>query len=307
MPRHLLSLNDLSELDLAALVGRAREFADGAQSRSLAGKILGTLFTATSTRTRTAFAVAAGRMGAGIVAYGPHDLQLATGESLADTGRVLSSMLDGLVVRTAGPQSQMQLLAAQQSMSVINAMSTEEHPTQAIGDLALIGNTLGSKDQITMLYMGEGNNTASALAYALARTPNACLHLHTPVGYGLTAEQLTLARKAASEVGASVEQSHEAAHLPADPDIVYTTRWQTTGTDKAEPAWREVFRPFAVTEELMRRFPRASFMHDLPAHRGEEVEAAVLDGAHSIAFEQARYKLFGAMSVLEWCLDSQTR
>jgi ornithine carbamoyltransferase len=94
--------------------------------------------------------------------------------------------------------------------------------------------------------------------------------------------------------------------LPSNVDIVYTTRWQTTGTAKADPDWREVFRPFHVSEELMTRWPAALFMHDLPAHRGDEVSGKVLDGQRSIAWSQAAMKLASAMAILEWCIPGRT-
>jgi ornithine carbamoyltransferase len=102
-----------------------------------------------------------------------------------------------------------------------------------------------------------------------------------------------------------VRERHDLAGLPGDADVVYTTRWQTTGTAKPDPGWRQVFAPFGVTAELMGHFPKAAFMHDLPAHRGEEVTAAVLDGPASIAFEQAENKMYSAMAVLQWCTGSR--
>ena len=152
-----------------------------------------------------------------------------------------------------------------------------------------------------MLYLGEGNNTASALALGLPSFPGTELHLRTPAGYGVEPRFVELGAKRAAASGGVVEEEHDPARLPDRVDIVYTTRWQTTGTQKADPNWREAFDPFQVDETLMSRYPGALFMHDLPAHRGEEVSAAVLDGPASIAFAQAENKLYSAMAVLEWC------
>jgi ornithine carbamoyltransferase len=302
--KHLLSLTDLTDDELNHLVTRGCGYATNPEStgRPLDGCVVGSYFRATSTRTRTAFASAALRLGAAVIAYGPDDLQLNTGETVEDTGKVMSRMLDGLVVRTAGDPAELKALADQNRMSVINAMSADEHPTQAVSDLVTIQQWLGRVDGTRLLYVGEGNNTASALALALARFEGAEIHLRTPPGYGLAEDKLATAAATARRHGAYVEERHDLDRLPAEVDVVYTTRWQTTGTAKADPQWRDVFAPFHVGRSLMAAYPKALFMHDLPAHRGDEVTADVLDGPASIAFDQAENKLYGAMAVLEWCL-----
>ncbi|MFF4772564.1 ornithine carbamoyltransferase [Microtetraspora fusca] len=299
--RHLISLSDLSDEDLEALVERGCAIAAGAPIEGiLRGCVVGVYFTKTSTRTRTAFSSAAIRLGAGVIAYGPDDLQLNTGETLQDTGRVLSRMLDVLVVRTAGPPEEMAALAAQRRMATINAMSADEHPTQALADLTTMQLRFGSLSGLRVLYVGEGNNTAAALALALTRFPRAELHLRTPPGYGLAPGIALRAKEYVAASGAHLTERHDMGDLPGEVDVVYTTRWQTTGTSKPDPDWRSVFAPFHVNRELMARYPMALFMHDLPAHRGEEVSAEVLDGPRSIVFEQAENKMHSAAAVLEW-------
>ncbi|WKD32118.1 ornithine carbamoyltransferase [Streptomyces xanthophaeus] len=303
--RSLISLDDLTDAELYRLVDRAAAFSAlgrAVRARSLTGKVVGIWFNKTSTRTRTAFSAGALRLGAQIVTYGPGDLQLNTGETVADTGRVLSRMLDAVVARTAGDPAELRELAAPGTMSVINAMTADEHPTQAITDLATLKRQFGRTEDLRIVYVGEGNNTAAALALALTRFPGTSLELRTPPGYGLPGDVLRRAAAHAARSGASVSEAHHMDDLPHDADVLYTTRWQTTGTSKPDPGWREVFAPFQVTERLWRRSPKAVFLHDLPAHRGEEVTAEVLDGPASIAFDQAENKMHGAMAVLEWCL-----
>ena len=320
--RHLISLSDLPGSALNDVVERGAALARLAagspvaedsvserpvkqttvtESTPLAGAVVGIYFSKTSTRTRTAFSSGALRLGAGIVTFGPGDLQLNTGETGEDTGRVLSGMLDALVARTAGDPAEMRGWAAQQRMSVINAMSADEHPTQGLADLTTLTLRFGSIEGLHVLYVGEGNNSAAALALGLSRYHGASLDLRTPPGYGLEPglRERALAQAAAS--GAAVRERHDLADLPDGLDVVYTTRWQTTGTSKPDPGWHAVFEPFQVNERLMARAPKAVFMHDLPAHRGEEVTAEVLDGPDSIAFDQARNKMYSAMAVLEWC------
>lgn len=304
--RHLISLDDLSATALANIVERGAELArraakgTGVEGLSLAGKVVGVYFRKTSTRTRTAFSSGALRLGAGIIGYGPNDLQLETGESTEDTGRVFSKMLDVLVARTAGDPAEMRAWAGQSRMAVVNAMSAEEHPTQALADLTTLTLQFGSVDGLRLVYVGEGNNTAVALALGLARFRDVKLELRTPAGYGVPSAVLEHARATAAG-GTVIDERHDLDDLPQDVDVVYTTRWQTTGSSKPDPNWRAVFTPFQVTTELMDTCPKAVFMHDLPAHRGEEVTGAVLDGPASIAFGQAENKLHSAMAVLEWC------
>lgn len=306
-PRHLVSLRQLADDDLAYLVARARWFATAGSrtETTLAGSVVGTFFQLTSTRTRTAFASGALRLGAGLVNYGPADLQLNTGESMADTVAVLSRMLDVLVVRAPGggaELAELAELAGKGRMAVVNAMSADEHPTQAITDLAAIGDGLGRLTELRVLYVGEGNSTAAALTLALTRFRGVELWLCTPPGYEVAGDVTALGRRQAEASAATLREVTAVTDVPAGMDVVYTTRWQTTGTRKPDPDWRTRFEPLRVDAAVMGRHPDAVFMHDLPAHRGEEVAAAVLDGPASIAFAQAEYKLYGAMAVLEWCL-----
>ncbi len=301
--RHLLSISDLDDNDLRHLVLRGAEFSAGsvAQAAPLHGRVVGIYFRKTSTRTRTAFSAGALRLGAQIVSFGPGDLQENTGETVEDTAAVLSGMLDVLVARTAGSQAELATFAAQRRMAVVNAMSADEHPTQALTDLTTMIRRFGDISGLRVLYVGEGNNTASALALALCRFTDTELHLRTPPGYGLDARFLHEAQVGAKRTGAKVLERHDMADLPRA-DVVYTTRWQTTGTTKPDPGWRAVFAPFQVDGAVLAAGPDAVFMYDLPAHRGEEVTAEVLDGQASIAFDQAENKFHSARAVLEWCV-----
>ncbi|GAA2636840.1 ornithine carbamoyltransferase [Actinomadura fulvescens] len=303
----LFSLAELEPPLIKNLAARSVElFRDGtAHDRPLDGRVVGVLFAMTSTRTRTAFTVGAIRLGAVPVTFGPGDLQLNTGEAVGDTGRVLGSMLDALVARTAGPVDDLRELSRQGRFPVINAMADQEHPSQGVCDLATLHLVFGDLEGIRLLYVGEGNNTAVALAHGLAGMPNAQVTFATPTGYGVPAGELNAAKRRAEAVGARVEQIHDLALAPGEVDVVYTTRWQTTGTRKPDPAWREVFRPFYVDHNLMARWPDALFMHDLPAHRGDEVTGDVLDGRRSLAWTQASMKLFSAMAILEWAAGSR--
>jgi ornithine carbamoyltransferase len=308
-PRSILSVEDLATDDLRRLVTRGQAYADHAVpiQEVLRGRVVAIYFRKTSTRTRTAFSSAALRLGARIINYGPDDLQTNTGETFRDTGRVLATMVDALVARTAGDPQELRDLASQPTMPVVNAMTADEHPTQAIADLTTMLQHLGRIENLRVLYLGEGNNSASALALALARFPGNRLHLRTPSGYGLAVDKLEQAQARAAASGSLVEESHDAAALPDEIDVVYTTRWQTTGTTKPDADWHDRFEPFQVNEQVMARWPGARFMHDLPAHRGEEVTEGVLDGPCSLALSQAANKYHTALAILEWCIADGER
>jgi len=313
MPKKdLLSIANLEASELAYLINRTIQIAAGQieGTKPLENKAVGIYFRKTSTRTRTSFSLGAAKLGAHVIVYGPNDLQTNTGETTEDTARVLSGYLDALVLRTAESIEEMKILASQNKMSVINAMSDNEHPTQAIADIATIKEHFGHLDGINILYFGEGNSTAAGLALAVSKIRGMSLKMFTPEGYGLPTEMLKLSQMFAVKYSALVEQYHSLDDLPKDVDVVYTTRWQTTGSSKCDPNWAKYFRPFSVTQKLMMHVSKPSgtvFMHDLPAVRGEDVSSEVLDGHQSIAFHQAHNKLFGAMAVLEWCiLDMKT-
>ena len=303
----LLSLGPLPLSDIEALVERSVKFATRGigEERPLAGKTVGIFFRRSSTRTRTSFTVGAMKLGAHTISYGPEDLQLATGETYGDTGRVLSGYLDALVTRTNDAQTEMEALAESGTIPIINAMSAEEHPTQAIADLSTIHEHFGHLEGIDLLYLGEGNNTTSALALAFAKLPDSRLTIATPEGYGLASDFIAKVGLEASRNGSTIAQTHDVRGLPDDVDVVYTTRWNTMGVPKPDPDWREKFAPFTVTARMMRNLTRSTgtvFMHDLPAVRGQDVTDEVLDGPQSLAWRQAEHKMFSAMAVLEWCI-----
>jgi ornithine carbamoyltransferase len=308
--RHMLSLSELSSETVTHLVNRGFSFAAGKslKSKPLVQRAVGIYFRRPSTRTRTAFTIGAINLGATVIAYGPNDLQLNTGEAIKDTSRVLSGFLDALVIRTNDSVDEMMTFASQSRMAIINAMNKEEHPTQAIADLITLREEFGRLDDLHLLYIGEGNNTASALAFAISKIPGMRLSLITPEGYGLPNDTINRVRSFAERTGASVEQHFELDDLPKNVDVVYTTRWQTMGDPKPHLGWEEKFKPYKVTPALMRRVSKPSgtiFLHDLPAVRGGDVDDEVLDGPQSRAFRQAQHKLTGAMVVLDWCLNEQ--
>ena len=306
--RHVLSILDFGQDDLLKIVERAVAFkvAPDNALMPLQGRTIGIYFKRSSTRTRTSFTVAAHRLGAQTISYGPTDLQIVSGETLEDTARVLSGFLAALVVRTNDSIAEMERFASQAKMPIINGMSDSEHPTQAVADLATILEERGRLDGVHILYLGEGNNTAASLALAVSLIPGMQLTLVTPAGYGLANDILENSQVLAQKHGAVIKQHHDANNLPTNVDVVYTTRWQTMGEPKQEPNWKTKFEPYSVTSNLMKRVSKDKtiFLHDLQAVRNEDVTDEVLDGPRSRAFRQSEYKLFGAMAVLSWCVGA---
>ncbi|HYW12199.1 MAG TPA: hypothetical protein VE871_09580 [Longimicrobium sp.] len=303
--RHVLSILDLSPREVLYLCRRAVRIKHAsADPQTLRGRTVGVYFRKTSTRTRTAFNVGAGRLGATVVTFGPNDLQTNTGETLEDTARTLAGYLDVLVMRTNESVEEMKTFASHSTMSVVNALSSDEHPTQGLTDLTTLLEHFGRLEGLDVLYCGEGNKSAAALALGMSRIRGTRLTLATPEGYGLDAQTLARARALAGEHGSTIDETHDVAAAPAGVDAVYTSRWQEMGVEKRHADWRERFAPFRVSSALMERVSKPQgtvFLHDLPAVRNEDVDDAVLDGPQSLAWVQAQHKLFSAMSVMEWC------
>jgi ornithine carbamoyltransferase len=303
--RNFISLTDLTPAELDAIVRRAVRFGGTEPAgKPLTGHAVGIFFNKTSTRTRASFWAGATRLGADVITFGPGELQLTTGESLEDTARVLGEYLDALVVRTNGDVTEMRRLGHTDKLAVVNALSWDEHPTQAVADLATLVEEFGDLAGRHLLYAGEGNSTAAALALAAALSPGFRLSLVCPPGYGLP-RQLSAAIDTLPGGRRHQVAQYESFHDVTGPvDALYTSRWQTMGVAKADPNWLWAFKDYRVDAKLLERFsePHTVFLHDLPAIRGQEVEDAVLDGPSSRAWRQAHHKMTGAMAVLEWCV-----
>lgn len=308
---HLLSLADLEQDFFLNLVSRSCALArpETLDSAPLSSRCIGLEFRKTSTRTRTSFAVAAVRLGACPIIYGPADLQTNTGETAEDTVSVLGNYLSALVIRSAGDPLELRRMAAADRLPIINAMTADEHPTQGLSDIAMITRRFGSLVGLRLLYSGEANSTAVALAYAISRCKGMIGEFRAPEGYGFPSSVLANTVQLSKRYGGTliVSQIPPRQDVARTADVVYGTRWQTTGTTKSDPCWRNAFAPFRITASMLDIAAKSSgsvFMHDLPAVRDEDCDASVLDGSRSIAFAQAQQKLFTAMAVIEACAAS---
>lgn len=301
--RPLLSLEGLDPAEVAHLGDLAGRYGrdPGELAGALDGARVGLIFTAPSTRTRASFWSAATTLGCAVLSIGPADLQVNTGETWSDTGMVLANYLDALVVRTNGPQRELEELSAQLPATV-NAVTYEEHPTQAIADLCALRDHFGSAEGLRLAYLGQVNNTARALTLLACKTPGMTIDLYSPAGLGYPDPDVERLNRLADR--AAVRQFAEPPATPDPVDAVYTTRWQAMGVAH-EPGWLDQFAPFAVTKETMGRFSGGSeavFMHDLPAIREQEATSEVIDGPLSLVSRQAYHKASAAAAALIWVL-----
>ncbi|GAA2965717.1 ornithine carbamoyltransferase [Actinokineospora diospyrosa] len=300
----MLSLADLTAEDITDLGDIA--FRYGQEPEAFADRLartrVGLVFTAPSTRTRISFWSAAQTLGCDVLNLGQADLQLSTGETWGDTGAMLANYLDVVVARTNGPQRDLAELAVHVP-ATIDALTHEEHPTQAIADLCALREHFGDVKDLRLAYLGEVNNTARALALLVCKLPFRGLDVYSPDGSGFSAKEVESLN--AIRGGDVVRQYNEIPSTPDPVDAVYTTRWHSMSAARQDPDWLSRFADFAVTKDLVRRFSgstEAVFMHDLPAVRGQEVTSDVLDGnsVTSLVQRQAYHKASAAAAALLW-------
>lgn len=304
--RHLLRLADFTAEEILCLVteaGRWKGFAPGPDHpRPLQGRTLGMIFTKPSTRTRVSFQAAVSRLGGQAAALQPGELQLGRGETVADTARVLSRYLDGILIRTFA-QADVEELAAHSSVPVINGLTDLVHPTQALADLMTIRERFGRWQGLRLAYVGDGNNVAHSLMVAAAKVGMDFVAA-TPPGYEPDAGQVAVARAAAGVMGSRIELTPDPLAAVAGASVVYTDVWTSMGQEREREERVRLFQPYQVNARLMAAArPDVLFLHCLPAHRGEEVTDEVMDGPRSAVFDQAenRLHIFSAILHLFIC------
>jgi ornithine carbamoyltransferase len=306
--RHFLLDTDLTPTEQVSLLDAADTYKATRPTRRtssvpgpLAGLSIGLLFEKPSTRTRISFEVAVTELGGHAVVLDGGVTQLGRGESLADTARVLSRYVDAIVVRTFG-QDRIERLAEAASVPVVNALTDFAHPCQALADLQTIREIKGRLAGITLAYLGDGNNVAHSLLLA-GTMAGLRVHLATPPGYEPFEQVVRHANEIGAATGGEALVMHDALEAAADADVLYTDVWASMGQE-AEQANRElVFQPYRLDEKALAvARPGALVMHCLPAHRDQEISAGVLDGPHSVVFDQAENRLHTAKAILSFLL-----
>ena len=298
--RHYLTVFDLSGADITALLERAIELKEkGPRGTPLRGKVLGLLFEKPSTRTRISFEAAMFQMGGDVTFLSSRDLQLRRGEPLKDTARVLSRYLDCLVVRTFG-QHVVEEIARWASIPVINGLTDQHHPCQALSDIMTVIERKGwDLGRLKVAWVGDGNNVAHSWIQAASRL-GFPLVLACPEGYRPDRDLL---EEAAAQATAPITVTADPVEAVKGADVVNTDVWSSMGQEEEAGVRREVFRPYQLNRSLLSHArPDAIVLHCLPAHRGEEVTGEVLEGPSSVVWDQAENKMHLHKALLEWAI-----
>ena len=296
--RHFLTLLDFSPAELQQLLQRAielkRERQAGKDQRAFPGKVLGMIFAKSSTRTRVSFEAGMAQLGGHAMFLSPQDTQLGRGEPIEDSARVISSMVDIVMIRTFGHDI-VERFAAQSRVPVINALTDEYHPCQLLADMQTWVERRGSIAGKTVCWVGDGNNMCQSYINA-ARQFDFELRIACPAGFEPDAGLL-----AANADRVRIE--HEPLQAAAGADLVVTDVWASMGQEQEQRHRAQVFARYQVNAELMSRAAGdALYMHCLPAHRGEEISAELMDAPDTVVWEEAENRLHAQKALLETLL-----
>ncbi|TKB79740.1 MAG: ornithine carbamoyltransferase [Nitrospira sp.] len=299
--KDLLTLRDMTPQDLTGLLRLAAELKrrqqKGVLYQPLQGRTLGLIFEKPSTRTRVSFEAGIGQLGGRSLFLSAGDIQLSRGESIADTAQVLSRYLDGLVIRTYDHWI-VEEWANHASIPVINGLTDWCHPCQALSDLMTIQERVGRLAELKLAYVGDGNNVTNSLIEAAAKT-GMTIAVGCPTGYEPDQRVVDLSREEALRTGGTIEVTTSAAVAVKDADVIYTDVWVSMGREREKARRFKALAPYQVNERLLKLAkPAAIVMHCLPAHRGEEITASVLDGPQSAVLDQAENRLHMQKAIL---------
>lgn len=299
--KDLLDVAAVSKAEVESLLTLAAQLKDkqhrGIAHPLLQGKTLGLLFQKPSTRTRVSFEAGMNQLGGHAMVLPMADIQLSRGESVADTARVLSRYLDGIVIRTYD-HATVEEWASEATMPVINGLTDLSHPCQALSDLLTIQEKKGRLKGIKIAYVGDGNNVANSLIEAAAKM-GMTIALGCPSGYQPDQHVVDVARIEAAKTGAVIELGHDPHVAVKEADVIYADVWISMGREREQARRLKVLAPYQVNSRLVGKAkPDAIVMHCLPAHRGEEITAEVLDGPQSVIIDQAENRLHMQKAIL---------
>jgi len=299
--KDFLALKDFSTEEIEYLLSLAIDLkqkqSTGKVYTPLSGKTLAMIFEKPSTRTRVSFEVGMTQLGGHALYLNSNDLQLGRGETVADTAKVLSQYVDAIMIRTFA-HSIIEELAENATVPVINGLTDDAHPCQALADLLTIYEAKKQLKGLKLVYVGDGNNVAHSLMIAAAKVGMDCT-IACPENYEPKQGFVEEANRIASITGANIVITHNPYEAVKDADVIYTDVWTSMGQEEESAERLKVFEPFRVNNELVKYAKQDYiFMHCLPAHRGEEVTADVIDGKHSVVFHQAGNRLHVQKAIL---------
>ncbi|MBO7747256.1 ornithine carbamoyltransferase [Paenibacillus sp. MWE-103] len=299
--RDFIELTDYTPEEIRYLIDLAielkRKQKAGETHHPLKGKTLGMIFEKSSTRTRVSFEVGMYQLGGQALFLSRNDLQIGRGETVSDTAQTLSRYLDGMMIRTFAHRTVIELARAA-TVPVINGLTDLAHPCQVLADYQAVLEHKGRLAGLKIAYIGDGNNMVHSLLIGAAKLG---LHMSvaTPEGYEPDADVVRMTKEYAAESGSRIHVCRDPREAIADADVVYTDVWASMGFEAEQKERELAFADYQVNEELARHAkPDYIFMHCLPAHRGEEVSEGVIDGKHSIIFDQAENRLHAQKAVM---------
>ncbi|EFV78864.1 ornithine carbamoyltransferase [Cytobacillus pseudoceanisediminis] len=299
--KDFLTLADFSSEEIKGLLEKAKQLKEahlqGAETPSLKGKILGMIFEKSSTRTRVSFEAGMLQLGGHALYLNSQDLQLGRGESIADTAKVLSQYVDAIMIRTFS-HAKIQELAHHADIPVINGLTDLYHPCQALADLLTIEEKNGELKGQNLVYVGDGNNVAHSLMIASAKM-GVNITIACPIGYEPDNFVLQQSQEFAEQSGSKVKITSNPEEAVANADAIYTDVWTSMGQEDENEQRLKDFADYQVNEYLVQKAKKDYvFLHCLPAHRGEEVTAEVIDGNNSAVFQQAGNRLHVQKAIL---------
>jgi len=301
--RDFLSVSDLSREELFRVLDRASVLKDelkrGEQRSELAGKAVALLFQKPSLRTRVSFEQGVRQLGGHAIYLSPPEVGLGERESVPDVARVLSRYVDCIVARTYSHRH-LEVMARYASVPIVNALSDMSHPCQLLADLLTIREKRDSLAGQVVAYIGDGNNVAHSLILGAAKV-GIQLRIACPEGYEPVKGFVERSSRDREATGGTLSIVRRPAEAAEGADVLYTDVWTSMGQEGESKARREAFRGYCVDEGLLKLAkPEAIVMHDLPAHRGDEITEEVLDGPQSVVFDQAENRLHGQKGLLSW-------
>ncbi len=299
--KHFLTLADFTKEEIFYLIEYALELKkqqkSGEPHHLLEGKTLGLIFEKSSTRTRVSFETGMFQFGGHALFLSKNDIHLGKGETIGDTAKVLSRYLDGIMILTFEHQK-VEELAENADISIINGLTDDFHPCQVLADLVTIYEKKGYLAGNKFAFVGDGHNMANSLLFGCA-IMGIDITLAVPQGYEVQPDILKRAQQLAEKSGAVIEQTNDAKAAAKDADIIYTDVWTSMGCEEEEAERMQAFAGFQVNEDLVQHAkPDYLFMHCLPAQRGQEMTAEIIDGPNSVVFDEAENRLHAQKAVL---------